>query len=394
MRHVLPIVAALSVSGVSAQAQSGPPASVAPEAMQRWAPSLADDTDTVLFGDVWLHPQLPPRDRSLVTVTVLITTGKTGPLAGHLRRALDNGVTPREVSGLVTHLGWYTGWPNAVAALQVIDEVLQERGIDPAQVRAAGNPLPLPSSDAARARSAEQTVAPVAPRLAELTNERLFADLWRRPELAVRDRSLVTIAALAAGGDADELAFHLTLGEENGLTRDEIAEALTHLAFYAGWPKAMAAIAVLRESDRPQDAPAEPMAIIPPGEKPQQGPAERFTGIVTVTSPFSGSGASRLGGATVSFEAGARTNWHTHTVGQLLVVTAGEGRVQTAGGEVQAIRIGDTVWTAPGVRHWHGAAPDQFMTHVAISESGTDGSVVWGEPVEAAAYNQAPTWRP
>lgn len=389
MRPSLPLIlAAMLPSPVLAQSAPAP-SSVAPPVMQRWAPALARDTDRVLFGDVWRRSGLSPRDRSLVTVSVLIATGKTAQLQGHLGRALDNGVRPSEVAGLVTHLAWYTGWPNAVSSLEVVDRVMRSRGIDPSAVRSEGALAGLPRNDEARARTVRETVAPTAPKLAELTNEALFADLWRRPDLAPRDRSLATIAALAAGGDADQLALHVALGIENGLSRADIAEAMTHIAFYAGWPKAMAAVAVLAKTNGTVEATAEPLVIVPPGRSPQRGPAERFTGTVTVTSPFRSNGDARIGGATVTFRPGARSNWHSHPLGQLLVVTDGEGRVQVEGGEVRVIRAGDTVWTAPDVRHWHGASPDRAMTHVAISESAAGRDVEWGEPVTDGVYRRS-----
>jgi len=173
----LPLLLLLTATfAPSALAQSATPRSVAPPAMQRWAPGLAQDTDRVLFGDVWRRTELSPRDRSLVTVSVLIATGKTAQLEGHLGRALDNGLRPSEIAGLVTHLAWYTGWPNAVSSLQVVDQVMRRRGIDPATVRSAGIPVGLPSTDPARAQMVRDTVAPIAPKLAELTNDVLFAD--------------------------------------------------------------------------------------------------------------------------------------------------------------------------------------------------------------------------
>lgn len=381
-----PLAIALALTPVATHAQT----SVAPPAMQRWAPSLARDTDRVLFGDVWVRPQLKPRDRSLVTVTALVTLGRTAQLEGHLGRALDNGVTPSEVSGLVTHLAWYGGWPAAVSALEVVEKVMRSRGIGPEAARMAGAPAPVPTSDADRAKGVVERIGPTAPTLAKLTNETLFADVWRRPDLTTRDRSLITIASLAAGGDADQLKFHVTRGIENGLTRDEIAEAMTHLAFYAGWPKAMAAVAVLAESEAGAVASSVPLVVTPPGQAPAAGPASRFVGRVAVTSPFAGSGGSRLGGATVSFAPGARTNWHSHPLGQLLIVTRGEGRVQVDGGEVRTIRSGDTVWTAPGVRHWHGAAPATAMTHVALAERADGRDVKWMEPVTERTYGVSP----
>jgi len=202
----------------------------------------------VLFGDVWRRPELSPRDRSLVTVSVLIATGKSAQLTGHLGRALNNGVQPSEASGLLAHLAIYSGWPNAVSALEVFDQVYTARKIDTAALRSVGPRLPAPASDAARARAVTEELGAVAPKFVQLTNDVVFDDLWRRSDLSPRDRSLVTIAALAAMGDDDQLDAYLRRGLESGLTRAQISEALTHLAFYAGWSKATAALTAATRS--------------------------------------------------------------------------------------------------------------------------------------------------
>ena len=212
---------------------------------QKLAPGLATLTDGVLFGDVWRRPELSPRDRSLVTVSVLIATGKPAQLAGHLGRALDNGVQPSEASGLLAHLAIYCGWPSAVSALDVYEQVYAARKVDPAALRAAGPRLPPLASDAARARALNDELAAVAPKFVQLTNEVVFDDLWRRSDLTPRDRSLVTIAALAAMGDGDTLEFYLRRGIESGLNRGQIIEAVTHLGFYAGWTRATKALTAI-----------------------------------------------------------------------------------------------------------------------------------------------------
>ena len=203
---------------------------------------MAALTDDVLYGDVWKRPELSPRDRSLVTLSALIATGKTAPLAGHLGRALDNGVQPSEASGLLAHLAVYCGWPSAVAALDAYDQVYTARKIDTAALRAGGSRLPMTAAEAARARAVTSALGAVAPKFVQLTNDVVFDDLWRRSDLSVRDRSLVTVTALAAMGDDDQLDSYLRRGLENGLTREQVVEAVTHVAFYAGWSRATKAL--------------------------------------------------------------------------------------------------------------------------------------------------------
>jgi quercetin dioxygenase-like cupin family protein len=132
------------------------------------------------------------------------------------------------------------------------------------------------------------------------------------------------------------------------------------------------------------------MEIVRAGSKPSaMGPAEWFTGTVRVDPLFNAFDLARVQGASVTFEPGARTAWHTHPLGQTLVVVAGLGRVQRAGGRIEEIRTGDVVWFAPGEKHWHGAAPATAMTHIAIQEV-EDGKVVdWLEHVTDAEYDPA-----
>jgi 4-carboxymuconolactone decarboxylase len=209
---------------------------------QALAPGLAVLTDDVLFGDVWRRPELSPRDRSLVTISVLIATGRTAQLAGHLGRGLDNGIQSGEASGLLAHLAIYSGWPSAVSALDVYEQVYTARHVDTGVLRTMGPRLAAPASDASRAKTAADRWSAVAPKFVELTNTVVFDDLWRRSDLTPRDRSLVTLAALAATGDDDQLELYVQRGLESGLTRAQIAEAMTHLGFYAGWGKATAAM--------------------------------------------------------------------------------------------------------------------------------------------------------
>ena len=118
----------------------------------------------------------------------------------------------------------------------------------------------------------------------------------------------------------------------------------------------------------------------------QQGPADYFTGIVRIDYPFRGSEPARITGAIVTFEPGARTAWHTHPLGQTLIVTSGCGRVQKWGSYIEEIGPGDIVWIAPNEKHWHGATPTTAVTHIAIAEALEDKVVDWMEKVSDEQY--------
>jgi quercetin dioxygenase-like cupin family protein len=117
-----------------------------------------------------------------------------------------------------------------------------------------------------------------------------------------------------------------------------------------------------------------------------KGPAEWFTGAVRIDAPFQASAPARVGGATVTFEPGARTARHTHPLGQTLIVTSGRGWVQREGGPLEEIRPGDIVWFPPGEKHWHGATPTTVMSHIAIAEALDGKAVEWMEHVSDEQY--------
>ncbi len=129
------------------------------------------------------------------------------------------------------------------------------------------------------------------------------------------------------------------------------------------------------------------MDITRSGSQPSgKGPVEWFTGSVRIDSPFERSSPARVSGAIATFEPGARTAWHTHPLGQTLIVTSGLGRVQRAGGAIEVIRPGDVVWIEPGEKHWHGASPTTAMTHIAIQEQLDGKAVEWMEHVTGEQY--------
>ena len=227
----------------------GKPAQVAPKEAKVVAPRFAKYTDELVYGEIWERPGLSMRDKSMLTCAVLIALNRAAFLPFHARRALDNGLTARELSEIVTQLAVYCGWPMASAAVVELAPVYVERGIRPEDVAPLDIP-PLaadPEMEERRKAVLESSIGVVSPPLAKYSNELLFADLWLHPELAPRDRSLVTLAAIWAMGLEPLLDYQFARALDNGVTRDEISNALVHCAFYIGWPRAMAAAMVARK---------------------------------------------------------------------------------------------------------------------------------------------------
>lgn len=156
-------------------------------------------------------------------------------------------------------------------------------------------------------------------------------------------------------------------------------------------PLSLLACAPVQSRTQPQNTSsnqgAEQMEISRSGtQTPNRGPAEYFTGEATITPLFNAEGPSQVGAALVRFEPGARTVWHTHPLGQRLIVTSGTGWTQVEGGPVEEIREGDVVWFPPNIRHWHGATHTTVMTHIAIQASKDGSPVRWAEHVPEAEY--------
>ena len=234
-----------------------------------------------------------------------------------------------------------------------------------------------------------------APEFARLNDDILFGEVWSRNDLlSLRDRSLVTITSLISQGITDSsLKFHLMEAKKNGITRTEAAEIITHIAFYAGWPKAWAAFRLAKEvwndDIKGEDAKAafQREMIFPIGE-PNTAYAKYFIGnsyLATISSkqiPF----------ANVTFEPGCRTNWHIHNAakggGQMLVGVAGRGWYQEEGKPAVEILPGTVINIPANVKHWHGAAKDSWFAHLAFSVPGEKMENVWLEPVSDEEYGK------
>ena len=218
------------------------------EDLETVSPALARYTGESLLGGVWKRPDLSPRDRSVATLATMIARNQSAELGIHVALALDNGVTPTEISEIITHLAFYAGWANATMAVAVTKDIFAQRSV-PSDALPAATPNLLPldqDGEAKRAASVQESVGPVSQGVVDYTGELLFKDLWLRPDLAPRDRSLVTVSALIANGQVAQIPFHLGRAMDNGLTQDQAAGLGAHLAFYAGWRTVMSAVPVFK----------------------------------------------------------------------------------------------------------------------------------------------------
>lgn len=234
---------------------------MSPDQVREVAPALERYTQERLYGEIWNRPGLSKRDRSLVTVAAMIAKGQSPALTYYADQAIENGVKPAEISETITHLAYYAGWGSAMAAVGPVREVFVKRGIGADQL-SAENPVLLPIDAAAEAKRAATVggqFGAVNPGLVDYTTDYLFNDLWLRPGLAARDRSLITVAALIANGQTGQIGYHLGRAMDAGLTQEQAAEVITHLAFYMGWPNAMSALPVAKEVFAQRAVPKEPV---------------------------------------------------------------------------------------------------------------------------------------
>lgn len=217
--------------------------------VQGVSPALAHYTEGPLLNGLWNRPELSPRDRSVVTVSTLIARIQSIEMPYHFALALDNGVKPAELSEIITHLAFYAGWANAMSAVAVAKDTFHARGIGIDQLPPAQDKL-LPLNEEVEKQRATQVgnnFGAISPGLVQNTTDLLFRDLWLRPALAPRDRSLVTVSALIANGQTAQITYHLGRAMDNGLTQEQASEVLTHIAFYAGWPCAFSALPVVKD---------------------------------------------------------------------------------------------------------------------------------------------------
>ena len=227
-----------------------------------------------------------------------------------------------------------------------------------------------------------------APKFASLNDDVLFGEIWSREDkLSLKLRSIVTISVFLGKGLIDSsLKYHIENAKRNGVTKEEMAEIITHAAFYAGRPNAWGAFRYAKEVYSNDNNESLHGGLFGMGE-PNVNYAKYFVGN-SYLKPLGKVGEVSI--ANVTFEPGCRNNWHIHKAskngGQMLLCIEGEGYYQEEGKEVRKLHAGDIVMIPSNVKHWHGATKDSWFSHLAIEIPGEDTSTIWLEPVYNELY--------
>lgn len=230
------------------------------------------------------------------------------------------------------------------------------------------------------------------PKFAEINDDILFGEIWSREDkLSLRDRSLITICIFMGKGLVDNsLKYHLINARNNGITKEEMAEIITHAAFYAGWPNAWAVFDLAKEVYADDEQKGNHGGIFGMGE-PNVNFAQYFIGN-SYLKPLTNPNETKVFIANVTFEPGCRNNWHIHKAteggGQILICVEGEGWYQEEGKEPQSLKVGDVVTIPANVKHWHGAKKDKWFSHLAIEVPGENTSNEWCEKVTDEEYDK------
>lgn len=322
---------------------------------------------------------LTVRQRHIVRIASGTGRGDLQALRPALAAGLDDGLTVNEIREVLVHAYAYCGFPRSLRALQTFIAVLDERRAQGIEDTAGRDASPVDDgrtryergrdilaeisgvpADAPRAGYAE--FAPVVERFLK---EHLFADLFERDVLTYAERELATVSVIASLGESVEpmLRSHMGICRNLGMTRGQLEEALAVAAADA--------------------APAG--KLFPKGEKLPDTPD--FTGDVWLEMFVAKADSLDCTVGSVTFAPGVRNGWHAHPGGQILLCTSGEGRYQQRGESVRVLRPGDVVRIAPGVEHWHGAAPGSEFTHIAIGPQQSKGATVWAVPAADEEYD-------
>lgn len=326
---------------------------------------------------------LSSKQQSIVTIAAFTANGDLTKLDHAIREGLNAGLTISEVKEVIVQMYAYAGFPRSLNALHTLMDVLKERkskGInDPEGKKASPYPKNKSSLEFGTENQTRLVGSPVkgevytfAPAIDQFLKAHLFGDIFGRDILDYQTREIATIAALASlSGTENQLRSHYRVGMHNGLTKDQLNNIVSIVRLEVGEAEGISAAKILRE-----------VLGLESEIKKASEPNSNFVGIVSVKMLHTPDSIVKTPIASVTFEPGARTNWHYHPAGQILIITDGVAYYQEKGKPKQILSKGQVVKCPPNVHHWHGAARHTSMTHTVL----TPGGVVWMQKVTDEEY--------
>ncbi|MDD4777624.1 MAG: carboxymuconolactone decarboxylase family protein [Fermentimonas sp.] len=363
-------------------------------------------SDEIILNEV--NGGLSEKQQQIIAIAALTAKGDLANLKIELVKGLDASLTVNQIKEAIIHAYAYCGFPRSIRGLQTFMEVLETRkaqGI----IDVLGDEASPINDDRSRYERGKEILGELtglpqtgprtgysafAPQIEIFLKEHLFADLFERDVLTYAERELVTISVIASIGNAEPmLQSHLYICLQLGLSPAQLQQFADIINSKVGGTEANSAQQVLNNviselnyipSEIKNDQSERKSEIFPQGELIENN----FTGNAWHTRLVTDRDNFNTTVGNVVFEPKARTNWHSHPGGQLLLCTRGKGYYQEKGKPIQLLNVGDVVAILPDVVHWHGAAPDSEFEHIAISPQLDKGSVVWLEPVTDEIYNK------
>ena len=353
---------------------------------------------------------LDASQQAIVTISAFTAQGDMRQLQKALNTGLDAGLSINEIKEILVQLYAYTGFPRSLNALNTLMAVLKERKGKGINDQLGKEPSPLPGDKSKLQFGAEMQTKLVgqpvkgdvyefAPAIDQFLKEHLFGAIFGRDNLDWKTRELATISALAGlGGVENQLRSHFGVGLYNGLTEGQLKHLVSIIGSTVGSKEGDAASQVLQTVlKQGQDSKAieraavttadqNPNPIFPKGEKITNN---NFIGNAWLQEMIRADSLNHTQIGSVTFEPGARTNWHSHPGGQILLITGGTGYYQEKGSPKRIIKKGEVIKCPPNVQHWHGASLDDALIQIAVTNT-QKGTVVWMRPVSDEEYNNPP----
>lgn len=332
---------------------------------------------------------LDGRQQSIVRISALTATGDLENLRSAVKGGLDSGLTINEIKDVLVQMYAYCGFPRSLNGISTFMSILEERkkaGVTDVEGRTSTPIIDGDKYERGRKTLEKLTGQPqskpapgfgeFSPTIDRFLKEHLFADIFDSDVLSHQQRELATISALAAmTGVQPQLESHLSMAMNTGLTKLQLQQVFDLIEESIGKEQA--------DTARRSLAKVAPV-IFPKGEN---APADYFTGTVYLQILAQKTESNDYSIGSVTFEPGARSNWHTHPAGQTLIVISGRGLYQERGKPMKTINKGETIICPANVEHWHGASPDSQMNHIAITNDRGAGGVVWLKPVTDEEYD-------